>query len=127
MKRLPGGRGGRRLIAQPLQQLDDEGGRQPLVPVGHLAQQLVDHPRGIDRRFGDAESPAARLFAVPARLEHVFGPPPQLVDQRNPQHDRDRPELADVEHGAALIGADVADQRLQVEAAGGVQDQVARQ
>ena len=130
MQRLPGGRRGRRLIAQPLQQLDDEGGGQPLVLRESSAQQLVDHPAGHRASIGASamRSPQRRASSrLRLAAEHVFGPPAQLVDQRDPQHDRDRPELADVEHRAALIGADVADQRLQVEAAGRVQDQVARQ
>ena len=105
--------------------------RTPAAARSMLARGVAQH--AVDRS-GRRPAPASamrrpqppRLFAVPARRQHVLGEAPQLVDQRDAQHDRDRPQLADVERDAALVGADVADQRLQVEAAGRVRDQIAR-
>ncbi len=117
----------RRLIAQPLQQLDDEGRGQGLALARGVAQQVVDDPFRARAGSGDAQAQAPRSLTVAARRQHVLGEPAQLVDQRDPQHDRDRPQLADVEGDAALVGADVADERLQVEASGRVRHEIPRQ
>ena len=127
MQPLPRRSRRRRLIAQPLQQLDDERRRQPFVLARHLAQHVVDHAIGVGAGVGDALAEAPGVLSVAARRQHVFGEAAQLVDQRDAQHDRHGPQLADAQGDVALVGADVADQRLQVEASGGMRHEIAGQ
>ena len=62
-----------------------------------------------------------------SRLDDVGRQSLQLLDECEPQHDRDGPDLADRERRAALKRGGKADERLQIEAAGGVDHQLAGQ
>ena len=48
---------------------------------------------------------------------------PEVLDEEDPQRDRNRPELADRERLHALVGAHEADERLGIEVAVGVRDE----
>ncbi len=124
LQRLPGRGGGRRLVAQPLQELDHERRRQPPRPSRRRGQRLVDHRRGLLGRVDEPQSPAARVLALPARRHDVRREPAELVHEGDTEHDRDGPDLPDRQRRDALIGADVADERLQVEAPRGVRDEL---
>ena len=127
MQRFPRGRGRRGLIAEPLQELDDERCLEaPGLPAG-FAKRTTDHLLGLGHRIGEDQTPAARRLATAVRFDDVACEDAQFLHQREPQHDGDRPDFADRERGAALIRDDKADQRLEIEPAGRVYDQLARQ
>ena len=50
----------------------------------------------------------------------------QVLDQRQPQHDRNRPQLAELQRRHRLVGGDEAGQRLRVDAAVAVRDRLER-
>ena len=100
------------VLADAMQQLDDEGrvgaGRQRLdaarlVRARHVAVGGV--PRGAGR-------------------EQLFGEPAQVFDQRQLQHARPRPELADGQRRDALIAVQELDELLAIEPAVAVPDQL---
>ena len=57
-----------------------------------------------------------------AVARETFGDAPQILDERDAQRDRDRPQLADVERLHALIGIDETHEGLGIEPAVGVRD-----
>ncbi len=71
--------------------------------------------------------PGPRRFPAPARRDDAVGEAPELLDQSEAQHDRDRPDFADRELGSFLVGDREFDERVEVDASGGVRDELARQ
>ena len=97
LQRQPRRRRRRRLIAQPLQQLDDEGRRRAARSPRLGAQQRdrISASRS-HARLRRASSPSVRACSRLRRAgDDAVDQAPQLLDQRQPQHDRDRPRLAD--------------------------------
>jgi hypothetical protein len=64
-----------------------------------------------------------RLLALGPRGLDLVAQTAQILDQREPQHDRDRPHLADRQRGGLLVAVDEPGHGLRVEAAGRVRDQ----
>ena len=125
LQRAPRGRRRRRLITQPVQQLDNEWSRQPVVRADLLPKQLIDDLRRVLLALAERRPPAPRLIPAPPRGDDRVGEPLQLLDQREPKHDRDGPDLADRQRSIPLIRPGEVLQHRQVEAAGGVRDQLA--
>ena len=127
LQRLPGRRRRRRLVAQPLQQLDDERRGQPAVGLDFRAAAADRDPSSrlapalAERRF-----PLPRLLAAVPRGDDAVDEAPQLLDQPEAQHDRNRPGLADRQRRDALIGGGEIDQRFEIEPPRGVRDELAR-
>ena len=100
----PGQRGGdpRILIAQPQGELDRERGPQPGVVVGgeHLGYRLRGLACGTEQAIGKA----IRLLARGIVARDLFGEASKVLDQHDPQRDRDRPEFADGEPVRLLVG-----------------------
>jgi hypothetical protein len=97
--------------------LDDEGG------VQHRRQgRQIALPRLVDARHECVGGAACR-----AALQRLGGEPPQVLDQRQPQRARPRPQLADGERGDRLEAGEEADQLRTVEPAVAVADELDRQ
>ncbi len=124
---MPRRRGRGRLIAEPVEQFDDEGGREPAARCRFVAQHLVDDVFRLAVAGRELHAPRARAVAAAARRDHFSGQSPQLFDQPEPQHDRDRPDLSDGQRRRALIRGGEVDERLEIETAGRVCDQFARE
>ena len=97
LQRLPRRARRRGLVAQPLEQLDHEGRREPVVVLPPLLEQPADIRLGpvgaVDQRL----VPPPRLLAVSPRGDDAVGQPAELFDEGEAEHDRDRPDLADRE------------------------------
>ncbi len=114
------GRGDRRvLVAEALEELDPRGGgerrrrettrgRSDLRSLGAQAQQAI----------GEQVRPLAGRPALHDLLREAA----EVLDEEDPQADRDRPQLADGQRLHRLVGADHAPKALRVEAAVGVGD-----
>ncbi len=120
LQRDPRGGRRRRLIAKPVEELDDEGSRQRTLRF----RLLVEHP--LDDRFrvaparAEEQPPLPRAIARAPRGHHVPCEALQVLDEREAQHDRDRPDLADRQRRDALIRGGEIDEDLQIESSGGV-------
>ncbi len=115
------GRDARVLIAQALDELDEEG-----VRIDGVAMRR-EHGAG---RFGDAVARTEQLVSRLVRRaasgpagDHPLGDTPEVLDEHDAQGDRHRPQLADGERLHLLIGAQVAAQDLRIEVAVGVGDE----
>ena len=126
LQRLPGGsrRGG--LIAQPLQQFDDEGRRQSSVRLELGPEELVDGAGRIRSPVRQERDPPASLAAAAARRHHAVGQPAQFLDQRDAKHDGHRPRFAHRERRDALVRGHEVHERVEIQPAGRVRDQLAR-
>ena len=124
---MPRRRGRGWLIAEPVEQLDDEGGREPAARCRFVAQHLVDDVFRLAVAGRELHAPRARPVPAAARRDHFSGQSAQLFDQPEPQHDRDRPDLSDGQRRRALIRGGEVDERLEIETAGCVCDQFARE
>ena len=81
------------------------------LPLGRLEQPI---------------GPGVGPLPLGARPERLPGQPPQILDQRQPKHDRHRPELADRQRRGELVGEREAPERLGVEPTVAVRDHVDR-
>ena len=118
---LDGGRHGRIVITQPLDQLHGELPRQ---------RSLLETVQGRAREQALAVASSQQLvgqgIGFPARgsaADDQLGSPPHVLHEHDPQRDRDGPKLADRERLHALIGAHEAAEDLWIEAAVGVRDE----
>src|SRR5581483_2774210 len=105
------------LIAQAVEDFDHERGRR--LDAGRRALgsgfvTLFDEARG--------KGPGRVAFLLGAK--DLRGQPAKSLDQRQPQHDRNRPELADRERRDVLIGIHEAPQNVLIEPSGRVRDEV---
>ena len=91
------------LVAQPLDELHREGGRQARRP------RAAGKASGAPGRAADARAarrPARRLLARAARLSTMrSASAPQVLHQHDAQRDRHGPQLADGQRLHALVGA----------------------
>jgi hypothetical protein len=106
------------LIAQPLNQLNDESRGQDSVvemsedEAGGLGFSGADSQQSVRQCIGD--------LACRASCHDAFRQPPKIFDEDNPQGDRDRPKLANRQGLDPLIGANEAAQHLGIETAVGM-------
>ncbi len=115
------------LVAQPLRQLRDEGAVEFLAAAEPLGQRRGHPVRLAAREFEYLVGERVRLFARRARRHDARREAAQILHQRQPQADGDRPQFADGERPVLLVGAYEAPQRLGVEAAVGMRDEGQRQ
>ena len=92
-----------------------------------VLQHAIDPALRPVRAAGQFFVPPPRLLAASPGADDAVGEPAKLLDEREPQHDRDGPDFADRELRRALIGAGEVDERLEIDAPGGVGDQLARE
>ena len=108
-----------------------------LQAAGELGNEGPDHRRLRPRHVGDRQDETLRVFL--GDLRHLVGPvvgtvpiravgpdpggnASQILEQRQPQHDRDGPQLTGRERRHLLIGRDEAAEAVRVQAAVAVRD-----
>ena len=117
----PQGRGrGRILVTQPLEELHEGGVREPGI------RELRHDTRRVARSAGAEAQQAVRQaighVAGDATPDDPLGRAPEVLDEDDPQADRDRPQLADRQGLDPLVGDHHPAQGLRVEAAVRVRD-----
>ena len=98
----------------------DEKCRRRLV--GELAQA----PLGLGNLQQLRRKRPRRVSVLP-RAQRLHGEAAEVLDERQPQHDRNRPELADRQRRDVLVRVGESAQQLLIEAPGGVGDEAARE
>ena len=126
VERLPGWSVGEWLIAQPLEELDDESGGEAAVRSPAILQHL-GHLAVAPGFFRKPDVPATSLLPRAARLDDPIREPPKFLDERQSQHQWDRPGLADRQLRGALIRAREIDDGPEVDSTGGVRHELARE
>jgi hypothetical protein len=114
----------RALALQPARELGDERARHRRARARHVGGH-DDQALGI--ALGDLEhllGPPVGALAVDRAGGHARADAPQVLDERQAQHDRDRPQLAELERRDRLVRRDEARQRLGVDAAVAVRDRL---
>jgi hypothetical protein len=101
-----------------VQELDDERRRERAFRFGLFAQHPLDDRLGIALARAEEHAPSPRAIARAPRGDDVGGEAAQLFDEREAQHDRDGPDLADRQRRDALIRGREVHEDLQIEAAG---------
>jgi hypothetical protein len=100
-----------------VEDFDDEGGRGREFDAWRIA---VRCPQQLRRE-------RSRRLPLFLRAQRPRCEAAQALHQREPEHDRDRPELSDRERSDVLVRVGEPAQRFFVEAAGGMGDELARQ
>ena len=107
-----------------------------------LGHERTDHPRTRSRHVGNDQDQIRRIAL--GDVDHPVGPvtgdtvveraaldarghAPQVLDQCQAQHDRDPPQLAELERRHRLIRSDESAQALRVDASVGVRDRFERE
>ena len=106
------------LIPQPVDELDYEGGRKR-----GLACMAGNRGIGLRRIPVDPQQPVRhgiRFLACGTTAYDACRGTAQILDQHDPQRDRDRPQLTDGQRLNALIGAHELAQRFRIETAVGM-------
>ncbi len=110
-----GGGDRRVLIAQALEELD--AGRRRERRTREPAQRCRRDLRAVRAEAEQAVGELVRLLARCPAAHDLLGEAAEVLDEEDPQADRDRPELADRQRLHPLVGAHHAPQALRVEAA----------
>ena len=109
------------LVAQPVQQLNREWFREACGPT--VAEQRWERRgwacTGAQQTVGEI----VRALSCHTIVHDLLGDTPKILDQHDPQGDRNRPQLADRQELHLLVGPHVALQHLCVEAAVGMRDE----
>ena len=116
----------RALPLEPAAELLHERVGERRVDLGHRRQRLEDVLRPLFRRRQQPVGPPVGEILVGPTPGDARGDTAKVLDQRQPQHDRHRPQLAERERGDGLVGRDEAAQVLRVHPAVDVRDQLQR-
>ena len=115
----PGGGGGDRLVSKVMKNFDEKRGRG----LGS----------GLQRRLRSFTSLEQAVRERPRRFSFLFRPKrlsreaAEVFDERQAQHDRNRPQLSDGQRRHVLVRVRKAAQRLLIEAAGRVGHEIPRE
>ena len=122
----PGEREGQRraLTLQPPRQLRDERTRRGRLGSRHVREYEDQASRIFFRDLGQPVCPVIRDVAVALVGGDADGDAPQVLDQRQAEHDRDRPQLAQRERSDGLVGGHEAAESRHVHAPVDVRDQL---
>jgi hypothetical protein len=112
---------------QPAREFGDEGTRHRRRGSRHVGDHQHHVLRILLGRLVQARGPLAGQPPVHGVAHHAHGHAPQVLDQRQPQHDRDRPQLAQLERRHRLVGVDEAAHGLGIDAAVAVRDGLHRE
>ena len=107
----------RALALQPARQFGHEPAAHGLGRTRHVSHQQDQVARSLLGRLAHLVGPSVGAVALPAVVVDAGGDPAQILDQRDAQHDRNRPQLAQLERRDVLIGNDEARQALRVDPA----------
>ncbi len=117
----------RTLRLQAARELGHERRGQWLVRLDDVGQHQHD-ALGIDRARRDHRvDPVACSLTLVATGRHPRDDAPQVLEQGQAQHDRDRPQLAELERLRRLIRAHVSQERVPIDAPMRVRDELQRQ
>ena len=131
-----------RVLRQPLfdpGQRQGERGALPLQATRKLRDERADHRGARPRHVRDHENEALRVLL--GDRHHLIGPvvrpvpvhavgahprrhTAEVLQQGEPQHDRDGPQLADAERGHRLVGGDEAAEAADIQAAVAVRNRL---
>ena len=126
LKAIPNHQKFRVLIAEPARKLNDEGAvRYPRLSehfcdVGADRLELARRaPNGGERTICDF---VGNLLGL-VQMHHMHRKPPEIFHERDPERNRDRPDLADRERGDGLERAHESYERLYIEKAVEMRDE----
>ncbi len=113
------------LLAQTLDELDRErpGEGRRLEHLDHLGRRGLGPAARAEQQVGDAVG----LVAREAAGGDALGQAPEILDEHDPQRDRQRPQLADRQRLDPLVGAHERPQRLELDPAVRVRNERPRQ
>jgi hypothetical protein len=117
----------RALALQAARELGDIGIGQRRRRARHVGDDRDQLARRLGRDLEHAVGPGAGGVAVDVRDRDPRGDPPQVLDQREPQHDRERPQLAEQQRLRGLVRRDEAAQRTAADLAVAVRDRLQRE
>jgi len=122
------GQGQRRGVAvQPAHQFRHERRRHGRLGTRHVGHHQDQSLRVALGHLEHAVRPLCGQAAVGAAGGHLHRDATQVLDQRQPQHDREGPELAEQQRTHRLVGRDEAGQRSELEPAVAVRHGLHRQ
>jgi hypothetical protein len=102
---------------QPARQLGDERRSQRWLRARHVGDDEDQVLRRVFGGLGHAFGPLAGELALGQAARDTGRHAAQVLDQREPQHDRNRPQLAQLQRLHRLVGGDEARQRAAADAA----------
>ncbi|MNH36684.1 hypothetical protein D3C79_975010 [compost metagenome] len=105
------------MTLQAANQLGDEGTGARGIGSRHIGDHHDQIGRIVFRRFQHFSHPAVGQIALLLRLGHLNADAPQVFDQRQAQHTRQRPKFTQCQIGFFLIGGDIAREALGIPAA----------
>ncbi len=117
----------RALALQPARELGHEGARQRRLGARHVGDEEDELARRLLGRLQHAQRPLRGEVAVAEAGGDERADAAQVLDQRQPEHDGNRPQLAEPQRLHALVGGDEARQRAAREPAVAVRDHLQRQ
>ncbi|MBK9031671.1 MAG: hypothetical protein IPL61_10130 [Myxococcales bacterium] len=115
------------VTAEAAGQLGQERIGQRRRVLDHVGQDQHDLRRIAEPDLGHPLDPAGGALAVAAAGGDRGHHPPQVLEQRQTQHDRDRPQLAEAQRRDDLVRADERAQPVAVDPPVGVRDQLERE
>ena len=117
----------RALALQPARELGHEGARQRRLGARHVGDEQDQLARRLLGRLQHAGGPGRGEVAVDAAGGDERADAAQVLDQRQPEHDRHRPQLAEQQRLHRLVGGDEARQRAARQPGVGVRDHLQRE
>ncbi|KFB71348.1 MAG: hypothetical protein AW09_003511 [Candidatus Accumulibacter phosphatis] len=113
---------GRTSSLQAARQLGDKGTDHRRTRARHVGDHQDQTFRILLGNFGHPVCPGiGQISFVPTRRD-AHPDTPEILDQRQPQHDRDGPQLAKLEGGDGLVGGDEATQAFGIHTPVAVRD-----
>jgi hypothetical protein len=108
------------LVGDTLGQAHGERGRRPPQRLRHRVQKFGDLVRAFLHGAEEPVGPSLRRLLREEGLVYSRGQPAKVLDERDPEHDRDRPDLADRERRDLLVRHDEAEKVVRLDARVGV-------
>ncbi len=115
------------LALQAAREFRHEGAGNRRVGAGHVGHFQNQAARVLFRFLAHLVGPAVGQIAFAAVVGHARGHAAQVFDQRQAQHDGNRPQLAQLERRHFLVRGHEARQRFRIDAAIAVRDDLERQ
>ena len=105
---------GRATAFQPARQLSDKSAGHRRIRVRHVGNHQNQAFCIIFRRLGHQVGPPAGHAALNPARSNQYRNPAQVLDHRQPQHDRNRPQFANFQGRDGLIGGNKAAERFVI-------------
>ena len=116
----------RALALQVPGQFAQKRSRQRRIRARHVGQNQHQVARVSFDDFDHSLGPVVGQIAIPTPGRQARGDPAQILDQGQSQHDRDGPQLAQMQGMGGFVRGDEAVQTVQIDAAIDVRDQFQR-